>query len=92
MNIAIIYTYMQTINISLPEKLKTQADTLIKEGYYASFSDLARTALRTIMSTNPYDRMAKSAMDEYRKGKSTILESHEDIDAYLDTIVKKAKK
>jgi Arc/MetJ-type ribon-helix-helix transcriptional regulator len=37
---------MKTINISLPDKLKSQADNLIKSGYYASFSDLVRTALR----------------------------------------------
>jgi Arc/MetJ-type ribon-helix-helix transcriptional regulator len=37
---------MSTINISLPQKLKEQAEVLIGNGYYASFSDLVRTALR----------------------------------------------
>ncbi len=42
-----MYDYcMKTINISLPDKLKSQADNLIKAGYYASFSDLVRTAIR----------------------------------------------
>lgn len=39
--------YMNTtINISLPNQLKAQADKLVKYGFYASFSDLVRTALR----------------------------------------------
>lgn len=41
---------MKTINISLPDKLKTQADNLIRAGYYASFSDLVRTAIRQVMA------------------------------------------
>jgi len=41
---------MKTINISLPDKLKTQADNLIRAGYYASFSDLVRTAIRQVMT------------------------------------------
>lgn len=41
---------MKTINISLPDKLKTQADNLIRAGYYASFSDLVRTAIREVMA------------------------------------------
>lgn len=44
---------MKTINISLPDKLKTQADNLIKAGYYASFSDLVRTAIRETMAKQP---------------------------------------
>lgn len=44
---------MKTINISLPDKLKTQADNLIRAGYYASFSDLVRTAIREVMSKQP---------------------------------------
>jgi len=83
---------MQTINISLPEKLKIQADSLIKEGYFASFSDLARTALRNIIENETYDTMAKVALDEYRKGKSTVLRTHENIDEYVDNVVTKSKK
>jgi Arc/MetJ-type ribon-helix-helix transcriptional regulator len=44
---------MKTINISLPDKLKSQADNLIKSGYYASFSDLVRTAMREVMAKQP---------------------------------------
>ena len=47
---------MKTINISLPDKLKIQADNLIKVGYYASFSDLVRTALREVMNKATADK------------------------------------
>jgi predicted nucleotidyltransferase len=40
---------MTTINISLPDKLKNFADQQINGGYYASFSDLVRTALRQLL-------------------------------------------
>ena len=47
---------MKTINISLPDKLKIQADNLIRAGYYASFSDLVRTALREVMNKTTVDK------------------------------------
>ena len=47
---------MKTINISLPDKLKSHADNLIKQGYYASFSDLVRTAIREVMSKQMEDK------------------------------------
>lgn len=37
---------MQTINISLPRKLSTEADRLVEEEGYASRSELFRTLLR----------------------------------------------
>ena len=40
---------MTTVNISLPEKLKADADSLIAAGYYASFSDLVRDSLRKVV-------------------------------------------
>jgi Arc/MetJ-type ribon-helix-helix transcriptional regulator len=48
----LIYIHMTTINISLPDKLKKQADKLIKDGYYASFSDLVRTGLRQMIGND----------------------------------------
>ncbi|MCX6816570.1 MAG: nucleotidyltransferase domain-containing protein [Candidatus Beckwithbacteria bacterium] len=43
---------MSTINISLPDKLKADADRQIEAGYYVSFSDLVRTALRQLLPGN----------------------------------------
>lgn len=40
---------MSTINISLPDKLKNVADQQIRAGYYVSFSDLVRTAIRQLL-------------------------------------------
>ena len=40
---------MSTINISLPDKLKAVVDEQVKSGYYASFSDLVRTAIRQLL-------------------------------------------
>lgn len=45
---------MSTINISLPDKLKKEADKLIKAGYYSSFSDLVRTALRKLLAQDKH--------------------------------------
>jgi putative addiction module CopG family antidote len=78
---------MNTINISLPDQLKGQADKLIEEGYYASFSDLVRTALRTLIVENKYDRLAKEAIEEHRLGKSKTLRSKKDIETFVNTIM-----
>jgi len=83
---------MTTINISLPDELKKQADALIAAGHYASFSDIVRTALRSVISDNYYDMLAKQAKEDYRKGKGTVLETHQDIEKFLDTIMKKVSK
>lgn len=83
---------MNTINISLPEKLKNAADALIKEGHYASFSDLVRTSLRMTISENKYDRIARQAMDEYRKGRATVLRSSKDVDTFVKSVMAKTKK
>lgn len=83
---------MSTINISLPDVLKKQAEILIKDGYYVSFSDLVRTALRNVISDNQYDLWAKQAKEEYRRGKGTVLQSPSDIKTYLDKIVRMAAK
>lgn len=40
---------MSTINISLPDKLKTVVDEQVQLGYYSSFSDLVRTAIRQLL-------------------------------------------
>lgn len=75
---------MDTINISLPSQLKGQADNLIKQGYFASFSDLVRTALRKVLMENTYDKLALEAIRDYRLGKTKALRTKKDIDAFLD--------
>lgn len=75
--------HMDTINISLPTQLKAQADALIDQGHYASFSDLVRSAIRLIIRTTSYDQMADEAVEDYRQGKTKALRTKKDIDAYL---------
>jgi Arc/MetJ-type ribon-helix-helix transcriptional regulator len=77
---------MSVINISLPSKLKTDGQKLVEEGHFVSFSDLMRTALRDLLAKNKYDQWAKEAKDEYKRGKSIVLESKEDINKYIDSL------
>ena len=74
---------MTTINISLPTQLKNQADLLVSQGYYASFSDLARTALRQTISKEELNLRLKQTKDNEVKNKAAILNSDQDIDLFL---------
>lgn len=76
---------MDTINISLPSQLKAQAEALIDQGHYASFSDIVRNALRLIIRTNYYDDLAQEAVEDYRQGKTKALRTKKDIDAFVRT-------
>ena len=78
---------INTINISLPNQLKLQAERLINAGYYASFSDLTRTALRSIISSSQNDLWADEAESEMKSGKTKILKNQKDINNYLDSII-----
>lgn len=80
---------MNTINVSLPTQLKDQADGLISRGYFASFSDLVRTALRKVISDSQYDLLANEALKEYRQGKATVMGNRRAIRAYLTKVTKK---
>lgn len=78
---------INTINISLPNQLKLQAERLINAGYYASFSDLTRTAIRSIISSSQNDLWADEAENEMKNGKTKILKNQKDINNYLDSIL-----
>jgi Arc/MetJ-type ribon-helix-helix transcriptional regulator len=77
---------MNTINISLPVKLKSRAETLVKAGYYASFSDMVRDSLRCLIEKNRYDYWIEEAKNDLKKGKATALKSSKAVDAYLKRI------
>lgn len=74
---------MTTINISLPDKLKTEAEALVKKGFYASFSDVVRDSLRKMIATYKYDRLLAEAKEDLKNGKATVLKNKEDIDNYF---------
>ena len=74
---------MDTINVSLPSQLKSQADNLVAQGYFASFSDLVRTALRRVMKDSEYDLLTEEAVREHKLGRSTVLASAKQIEKYV---------
>lgn len=74
---------INTINISLPSQLKIDSEKLVKQGQYASFSDLVRTALRKLITETNYNQLANQAKKEYLSGKSTNLKDNSDITKYL---------
>jgi Arc/MetJ-type ribon-helix-helix transcriptional regulator len=77
---------MTTINISLPDKLKKQADAAIKAGYFVSFSDFARTSFRQMLRDYTLDRMVAEAKKDYKAGRGTILRTKKDINEYFDKL------
>lgn len=74
-----------TINISLPTQLKNEADELVKEGYYVSFSDLVRTSVRKLLESK-YDLWVAEAKKDFKKGKLKTISNSKDIGGYLDTL------
>lgn len=79
---------MQTINISLPTQLKGQADLLIDTGFYSSFSDLVRTALRNLISQNKYDLWTNEAKYELKQGKALAFKDAKNLTKYLSSKAK----
>lgn len=77
---------MTTINISLPDKLKDQAQELVKVGFYASFSDLVRDSLRQLVKRNRYDLLAEEAKEDLKKGRATVLKNKKEIEKYMKSI------
>lgn len=74
---------MVTINVSLPEKLKKDAEELVKAGEYVSFSDLVRDSLRNSLERNALDGLYEEAKRDERTGRAVILKSKKDIDNYF---------
>lgn len=77
---------MTTINISLPEKLKSDADLLIKKGFYVSFSDLVRDSLRRVIANARYEKIYGETVNEYKKNQATVLKNKADIDNFFKKI------
>lgn len=77
---------INTINISLPSQLKNASEKLVKDGYYASFSDLVRTALRKLVTETNYDFLAKQAKKEFIQKQTITLKNPKDIKNYIDSI------
>lgn len=82
--------YMPTINISLPAQLKAQAEELVAAGEYVSFSDLVRDAVRKLLyRDNTYlDKLVREAEEDRKAGRSIVMRTNEDIDAFLEEMMK----
>ncbi len=77
---------MHTINVSLPSQLKLQADQLIQAGYFASFSDLVRTALRQTLTEIQLNSLANQAISEHRSGQAKTLKDAQAVAQYVDQV------
>ena len=74
---------MTTINISLPIQLKSDAELLVENGLYVSFSDLVRDSIRKLISDAKYDLLYLRTKGDYKNGKATVLKTQKDIDDYF---------
>lgn len=79
---------ISTINISLPKKLKEAADALVAGGEYASFSDLARTAIRQAVLEKKYKTLIEESRRDEALGLATVLNGPKDIDDFMSKIGK----
>jgi len=77
-----------TINISLPKKLKEAADALVSGGEYASFSDLARSAIREAVLERRYKAMIEDAKRDEALGLSTVLNGPKEIEDFVNSLGK----
>ena len=74
---------MKTLNISLPTKLQDQVSMLVKSGYYASLSDVIRTALRNLIERSDYDAWVDEAKRDLQQGKAVVLHDKDDVTKYI---------
>jgi len=77
---------MATINISLPTQLKSEAEELVENGLYVSFSDLVRDSIRKLIADAKYDLLYLQTKKDYKNGKATVLKSQKDIDDYFEKL------
>lgn len=82
---------MTTINISLPEKLKLEVDTLVKKGVYVSFSDAVRDnlreGLRERLKINRYEKLLAEAKQDIKAGRGRVFTSKKQIHDYLNSLI-----
>jgi len=74
---------MNRVTVSLPDKLKEETNKLIERGFYASFSDAVRAALRGIVEKNKYDLWADEAKKEHAAGSAYVIRDSKDVDEYM---------
>ena len=66
---------MTTLNISLPDGLRDQVDSLVKKGNFASVSEVIRTALSDLILGEQLDSWLKEAKKDERTGKAIVIKN-----------------
>lgn len=79
-----------TINISLPEQLKLQANQAINDGHFASFSDLVRTGIRKLLNNDKYEQMWQEAKVDHVNNNTKVLKNKQDTNKYFNDIATNA--
>lgn len=77
-----------TLNVSIPKPLVDRAKEQVKKGYYTSFSEVVRAALRDLLLTDiPEYKMSKrmeklvdKAIAEYNEGKIKPISSLKELE------------
>ncbi len=72
-----------SLNISLPKPLVELAKKQVKNGYYSSFSEVVRDALRNLLLTDvpqfsmskPMEKTVAEAYQDYQQGKTEPIAS-----------------
>lgn len=77
-----------TVNISLPTNLKKEVDALVARGDYASFSDFVRSTLRQGIRDMRYNELYEQAKLDVAMGKTKELKGPEDIDSFINGLIK----
>lgn len=77
---------MATINISIPSQLKSQVEELVDLGFYSSFSDVIRDALRKLLEKDPYESQIREAMDDYHSGRGITVDTKEDLQNFFKNL------
>jgi len=77
-----------TVNVSLPTELKKEADKLVANGNYASFSDIVRASLRQSIRNKKYNDLFEQAKQDVAMGKTKELVGREGIDSFINDLVK----
>ena len=82
---------MTTINISLPDRLKADIDTLVDDGTYVSFSDAVRDnlreGLRERLKIRRYEQMLAEAKEDIKAGRGKVFTSKKAISDYINSLV-----
>lgn len=77
-----------TVNISLPIKLKREADELVAMGDYASFSDLARSSMRQLIRDKKYNELYEEAKLDVALGRTKELRNTKEINDFINEHMK----